>query len=95
LGVPELGKLFLNLPKSETSDFGWREKVMNEDKLNVSLRKFLKTVGVTSQREIEKAIRDALQSGKIKGNEKLPAKVVLTVGGVGLNHEVKGDLELE
>jgi hypothetical protein len=68
---------------------------MNEDKLNVSLRKFLKTVGVTSQREIEKAIRDAVRSGKIKGNEKLPAKVVLTVGGVGLNYEVKGDLELE
>ena len=68
---------------------------MNEDKLNVSLRKFLKTVGVTSQREIEKAIRDAVHSGKIKGNEKLPAKIVLTVGGIGLNHEVKGDLELE
>jgi hypothetical protein len=72
-----------------------QEKTMNEDKLNVSLRKFLKTVGVTSQREIEKAIRDAVQSGKLKGNEKLPAKVVLTVGGVGLNYEVKGDLELE
>jgi uncharacterized protein DUF6494 len=68
---------------------------MNEDKLNVSLRKFLKTVGVTSQREIERAIRDAVQAGKLKGNEKLPAKVVLTVGGIGLNHEVKGDLELE
>ena len=68
---------------------------MNEDKLNVSLRRFLKTVGVTSQREIEKAIRDAVASGKLKGNEKLPAKVVLTVGGVNLNHEVKGDLELE
>jgi hypothetical protein len=72
-----------------------KEKAMNEDKLNVSLRKFLKTVGVTSQREIEKAIRDAVQSGKLKGNEKLPAKIVLTVGGVGLNYEVKGDLELE
>jgi hypothetical protein len=68
---------------------------MNEDKLNVSLRKFLKTVGVTSQREIENAIRGAIESGKIKGNEKLPAKVVLTVGGVGLNYEVKGDIELE
>ena len=68
---------------------------MNEDKLNGSLRKFLKTVGVTSQREIEKAIRDAVQAGKLKGNEKLPAKVVLTVGGIGLNHEVKRDLELE
>jgi hypothetical protein len=83
----------LNPPQSET--FGWKEKVMNEDKLNVSLRKFLKTVGVTSQREIEKAIRDAVEGGKLKGNEKLPAKVVLTVGGIGLNHEVKGDLELE
>ena len=68
---------------------------MNEDKLNVSLRRFLKTVGVTSQREIEKAIREAVASGKLKGNEKLPAKVVLTVGGVNLSHEVKGDLELE
>jgi hypothetical protein len=83
----------LNPPQSET--FGWKEKVMNEDKLNVSLRKFLKTVGVTSQREIEKAIRDAVEGGKLKGNEKLPAKIVLTVGGIGLNHEVKGDLELE
>ncbi len=68
---------------------------MNEDKFNVSLRKFLKTVGVTSQREIEKAIRAALESGKLKGNEKLPAKVVLRVDAVGLSHEVTGDLELE
>jgi len=68
---------------------------MNEDKLNVSLRKFLKTVGVTSQREIEKAIRDALESGKLKGNERLAAKVVLTLGGVNLSHEVKGEIELE
>ena len=68
---------------------------MNEDKLNVSLRKFLKTVGVTSQREIEKAIRDAVESDKLKGTERLPAKIVLTLGGVNLSHEVKGDIELE
>jgi 3-oxoacyl-[acyl-carrier-protein] synthase III len=68
---------------------------MNEDKLNGSLRRFLKTVGVTSQREIEKAIREAVQSGKLKGNERLPAKVVLTVAGASLTHEVNGDLELE
>lgn len=68
---------------------------MNEEKFNMSLRKFLKTVGVTSQQQIEKAIRDGIASGKIKGNEKLPAKIVLTIGGVSLNHEVKGDLELE
>jgi hypothetical protein len=82
--------------------YGWlvrlkrrEERAMNEDKLNVSLRKFLKTVGVTSQREIEKAIRDALESGKLKGNERLAAKVVLTLGGVNLSHEVKGEIELE
>jgi hypothetical protein len=68
---------------------------MNEDVLNNSLRKFLKTVGVTSQREIEKAVRDALASGRIKGNEKLPAKMVLTVGGVNLTHTVDDIIELE
>jgi hypothetical protein len=67
---------------------------MNEEKFNMSLRKFLKTVGVTSQQQIEKAIREGIASGKIKGSEKLPAKVVLTIGGVGLNHEVSGELEL-
>jgi hypothetical protein len=67
---------------------------MNEEKFNMSLRKFLKMVGVTSQQHIEKAVRDGIASGKIKGNEKLPAKIVLTVGGVNLNYEVKGDLEL-
>jgi hypothetical protein len=59
------------------------------------MRKFLKTVGVTSQREIEKAIRDAIEAGKLKGNETLPAKIVLTVGGVNLSHEIKSDIELE
>ena len=41
---------------------------MNEDVFNASLRKFLKQVGVTSQREIEKAVRDAIDAGKLKGN---------------------------
>jgi len=68
---------------------------MNEDVFNASLRKFLKQVGVTSQREIEKAVRDAIEAGKLKGNEKLPAKMVLTIGGVNLNYEVKSDIELE
>ena len=67
---------------------------MNEDVFNTSLRKFLKQVGVTSQREIEKAVREALASGRIKGHEKLPAKVVLTLGGVGLVHEVTDEIEL-
>lgn len=68
---------------------------MNEETFNVSLRKFLKKVGITSQREIEQAVRTALAAGKLKGNETLPAKVMLTVIGVGLSVEIQGDVELE
>jgi Family of unknown function (DUF6494) len=68
---------------------------MNEDALNVSVRKFLKKVGVTSQREIEQAIRAAVSSGRLKGNETLPARIVLTVDGVGLAVEIEGAVELE
>lgn len=69
---------------------------MNEDVFNTSLRKFLKTVGVTSQREIEKSVREALSSGLLKGNETLPAKMVLTLGGgVALTFTVNGDIALE
>jgi hypothetical protein len=67
---------------------------MNEDVFNTSVRKFLKQVGVTSQREIEKAVREAVASGRLKGSEKLPAKMVLTVGGVELSFTVDGELEL-
>ena len=67
---------------------------MNEDKFNSSLRGFLKKVGITSQREIEKAVRDAIADGRLKGNEKLPAKMVLTIGGVSLTHEITEEIEL-
>jgi hypothetical protein len=67
---------------------------MNEDKFNTSLRGFLKKVGITSQREIEKAVRDALEAGRLKGSEKLAAKMVLTIGGVSLTHEISGEIEL-
>ena len=68
---------------------------MNEEVLNTSLRKFLKTVGVTAQREIEKAIRAAVADGRLKGNEALPAEMVLTIGKVDLNYKVDGTIELE
>jgi hypothetical protein len=68
---------------------------MNEDALNTSIRKVLKEVGVTSQREIEKAVRDAVASGKIKGNTPLPARVVLTIAPLGLTHEVDGAIKIE
>ena len=67
---------------------------MNEDVFNTSLRRFLKKVGITSQREIEKSVRDALASGRLKGHEKLPAKMVLTIGGISLSHEIDDDIEL-
>jgi len=67
---------------------------MNEDVFNTSLRGFLKKVGITSQREIEKAVRDAIAGGKLNGNEKLPAKMVLTLGGVSFTHEISGEIEL-
>ena len=68
---------------------------MNEETLNTSLRKFLKKVGVTSQREIEKAIRDALASGKLKGNEALTAKATIAIGQINLSFEIDGSIELE
>ena len=67
---------------------------MNEDVFNTSLRGFLKKVGITSQREIEKAVRGAIEAGKLKGNEKLPAKMVLIIGGVSLSHEISDEIEL-
>ena len=68
---------------------------MNEEKFNGSLRKFLKNVGVSSQREIEKAVRDAVKSGKLKGSEKLPAKMTLTIAGADLSYVIDGSIELE
>ena len=67
---------------------------MNEDKFNTSLRGFLKKVGITSQREIEKTVRDAIAAGKLTGNEKLPAKMTLTLGSVSFTHEISGEIEL-
>lgn len=68
---------------------------MNEETLNMSLRKFLKVVGVTSQQEIEKAVRAAIASGKLKGSESLAARVVLTIEQAGLNHTIDGTIELK
>jgi hypothetical protein len=71
-----------------------KEPAMNEDTFNASLRKFLKTLGVTAQREIEKAVRQALADGKIKGDAKLPAKATVSIPGVALTWEVSSDIEL-
>jgi ribosomal protein L1 len=67
---------------------------MNEEAFNMSMRKFLKVVGVTSQQEIEKAVRAAIEAGKLKGTETLKVKAVLTIEAAGLNHKVDGEIEL-
>ena len=67
---------------------------MNEDVFNMELRKLLKKVGVTSQREIEQAVRDALDSGTLTGNETLKAKVRISIEGLDLDHEITGDIAL-
>ena len=66
---------------------------MDEDTFNMSVRKFLKKVGVTAQREIEQAVREAAASGKLKGAA-LPAKATFSIGGVNLTFEVTGDLRI-
>ena len=71
-----------------------QEALMDEDRFNMSVRKFLKVVGVTSQREIEGAIREAVKGGRLRGGERLRAKVTLTVEAVGLRHEIEDDIEL-
>lgn len=68
---------------------------MNDDTFNLSIRKFLKRVGVSSQREIEHAVGAALQEGKLSGNESLPARMTLEVEGVQLRVVFDGEIELE
>ena len=67
---------------------------MNEDTFNMELRKFLKKVGVTSQREIEKAVNDALNANNLQGNETLHAKMTLEVNGINLSTVIEGDIAL-
>jgi hypothetical protein len=68
---------------------------MNDETLNMSIRKFLKTVGVNSQLAIEKAVRKAIEDGKLKGSESLPAHMTLTVGPLDLNIKFDGELRLD
>ena len=68
---------------------------MNPDAFNMSIRKFLKHVGVHSQREIEAAVESAVKSGKLKGHEKLPARMTLTLGGTDLSVTFEDTINLE
>jgi hypothetical protein len=67
---------------------------MKEDVFNTSIRKLLKEFGVTAQREIEKAVREAVAENQLKGSERLPAKLTLSIPTVGLTFNVEGDVDL-
>jgi predicted component of type VI protein secretion system len=68
---------------------------MQEETFNLSIRKFLKIVGVNSQREIEQAVRKALEEGRIKGDETFPATVTLEVPDLNLRFKIDGEIRLQ
>jgi hypothetical protein len=68
---------------------------MDEEVFNISIRKFLKLVGVSSQRDIEQAVAKAVAEGAIAGTEVFPAKVTLEIAGLKLNVEFNGEIRLQ
>ncbi len=68
---------------------------MNEDTLNLEIRKYLKNVGITSQREIEHAVLKAVEAGKLNGSETLEIKMTLESPALGVSHCIEGKIALE
>jgi hypothetical protein len=68
---------------------------MDEEVFNLELRKFLKRFGVTSQREIERAVGEARESGALRGDETLPVHATLTIPGVLPELHIDGEIALE
>ena len=71
------------------------EVVMDQETFNLSIRKFLKTVGVGSQREIEQAVAKAIAAGTIAGGEALPATMTLQIAGLRLEVRFDGEIKLQ
>ena len=67
---------------------------MDEEAFNLSIRRFLKKLGVTSQREIELAVRELLDAGRLSGNETLEARAVVTVDGLEREIVITGEIAL-
>ena len=68
---------------------------MDEEVLNIQVRKFLKNVGIQSQREIEQAVKDHIKKGSLSGAEKLEATMLLEVPEIGLKVSIEGEIEIE
>lgn len=67
---------------------------MDDEAFNLSLRKFLKTFGVTAQREIERAVQMALDEGRLAGRQSLTARATLRIEAVGLDETIEGEIVL-
>ncbi len=78
----------------DTNDTPAAANALDEDRFNTSVRKFLKEVGVTSQREIEKAVREALAGGRLRDKTRLETKMTLHVAELGLVHVVDGHIDV-
>jgi hypothetical protein len=68
---------------------------MDQETFNLSIRKFLKMVGVNSQREIEQAVQKAIEAGKLKGSESVPVKCTLEIPALGLKVPFEGEIRLK
>ena len=69
--------------------------IMDEEVLNIQVRKFLKKVGIQSQREIEQAVKDYIRKSSLSGAEKLDASMLLEVPEIGLKVSIEGKIEIE
>ena len=68
---------------------------MNEDDFNMEIRRFLKRVGITSQREIYNAVTRAIEAGRLSGAETLPVSVKLEMPALELALEIDGNIALD
>ncbi|MBQ73453.1 MAG: hypothetical protein CMQ20_00355 [Gammaproteobacteria bacterium] len=67
---------------------------MDDDQFNMNIRRYLKKVGITSQREIENAVRQALEKGELQGDEVLDMKVTLNIGELNKSVDIEGEISL-
>lgn len=67
---------------------------LDEEKFNLEIRKFLKVVGITSQREIEQAVREAVAAGRLGPGQEVAAKVTLELPGLGVRREIAEQIKL-
>ncbi len=68
--------------------------VVDQDKLTLEIRKFLKKVGITSQREIERAVREKLENGGLQGVDSLASQMTLSIPALGVHCRIDGDIDL-